>query len=503
MELELNRTHVSGYDTVLDTTVFQEETLETIVPDANPDIQQLVDTQGKVLLKSKTASDGRAALTGTARLTVLYVPEGGTGLCRMEVNLPFTITVEEKRLKSGCPVCALVRVTGADTRMMNPRKIVTRVELAAWVQGYAAAGVSLCIGAAAEGGTVEQLKQTHVPCCTAAVQEKQINLDDDLTLPAGRPPAEELLHGRAELLCQEVRLIGNKLILKGEAALRLLYRPVGGGVEAAEFTLPFSSIAEVSGAGEESRCRAQAALTGMEYVLGADGRTVSLSLSLLAQAVVQEDCQVELLTDLYSTDCQVQAERAPYAYETLCMEDTGHQLVQEVIESGFQIKSVADAYCLVGGLRQSREGQQTRITAELAVTALCVTEEGDCCAMTRRLEASCLLDIPPDCACQCTCQCGSVIATPTASGVETRFSVDFPFQCLKGAEAMVVRDVSVEEAESTQERPSIVLRAIGREESLWDVAKHYGTTIQDIRRANELEEDQPCSGQLLLIPRKR
>lgn len=56
MELELNRTHLTGYETVLDTTVFQEETLETIVPDACPDILRLVDTQGKILLKSKAAS---------------------------------------------------------------------------------------------------------------------------------------------------------------------------------------------------------------------------------------------------------------------------------------------------------------------------------------------------------------------------------------------------------------------------------------------------------------
>ena len=71
MELELNRTHLTGYETVLDTTVFQEETLETIVPDACPDILRLVDTQGKILLKSKAASDGRVTLTGTARMTVL------------------------------------------------------------------------------------------------------------------------------------------------------------------------------------------------------------------------------------------------------------------------------------------------------------------------------------------------------------------------------------------------------------------------------------------------
>ncbi len=502
MELELQRTHVSGYDMVLDTTVFQEETLETIVPDANPDIQRLIDTQGKALLKSKAASDGRAALTGTARLTVLYVPEGGTGPARMEVSVPFTMTAEEKKLKPGCPVCALIRVTAADTRMMNPRKIVVRVELAAWIRGYAASGVTLCTGAAADGMEVEQLRQTHTLCCTAAVQEKQIDLDDELTMPAGRPAAEELLHGRVELLCRETRLIGSKMVLKGEAALRLLYRPVGGGVDCAEFALPFSTVAEVSGVGEEGRCDSQAALTGMEYALGADGRTVSVSLSILAQTVVREERQVELLADLYGVDAQVQAERTPYVYQSLCTEDTSRQTVQQVVESGLQIKTVADAYCCVGALRQSREGQQTRVAVELLLTARCFSEDGACSAASRRLEAGCALDIPPDCACQCGCRCGDVIATPTTSGVEVRLPVDFPFQSMKEFQTMVVRDVSVEQQE-LQERPSIVLRAVGAQESLWDVAKQYGAAIQDIRQVNELGEGQPVDGQMLLIPRKR
>ena len=38
MELELERTELNGYETVLDTTLTQEETLEAIVPDACPDI---------------------------------------------------------------------------------------------------------------------------------------------------------------------------------------------------------------------------------------------------------------------------------------------------------------------------------------------------------------------------------------------------------------------------------------------------------------------------------
>ena len=55
MELECKTTHLNCYDTVLDTTLYQEETLESIVPDACPDILRIVDTEAVVCLKSKEA----------------------------------------------------------------------------------------------------------------------------------------------------------------------------------------------------------------------------------------------------------------------------------------------------------------------------------------------------------------------------------------------------------------------------------------------------------------
>ena len=52
--------------------------------------------------------------------------------------------------------------------------------------------------------------------------------------------------------------------------------------------------------------------------------------------------------------------------------------------------------------------------------------------------------------------------------------------------------------------PSLVLRQLGQQESPWDLAKRYNTTISTILCANQLEteEDLPRDT-LLLIPRKR
>ena len=505
MKLELNQTHLVGYETILDTTVFHEETLETIVPDANPDILRLIDTQGKVLLKSKEVMDGRVTLTGTARLTVLYRPEGGTGPCRLEVGIPFSVSAEERRLTTGCVVTAVARVAGADTRTINPRKILTRVEVAVGIKVFCTGTTILCTGVQAEGGTAEEWKEAHRPYCVSAVQEKQVTFEDDLSIPAGRPAAEELICNRVELNCHEAKLIGNKLIFKGDAAVRLLYRPVGGGLDAADFTLPFSQITEVIGVGEDGHCQVDVSLNGAEFSLGEDGRKISVTLSMLAQVVVREEREIELLADTYSTCCPVKADCVPYSYRRRREAGVGRQMVRQLIETGLSVQSVVDSYCLVGQTTQRREGNRLNLTAEVILTAVCMTEDGDFSAMSRSLEVCCPVDVPVECQCSFECRCGELVAMPTTDGVEVRFPVEFPYFCEQEAQGMVVREVKIEEdcGDGGNEKPSIVLRLLRSGESLWEVAKRYGTTIEDIVRANELDGVLPGTETLLLIPRKR
>ena len=68
-----------------------------------------------------------------------------------------------------------------------------------------------------------------------------------------------------------------------------------------------------------------------------------------------------------------------------------------------------------------------------------------------------------------------------------------------------VSEVHLDESapRDTAGQPSIVLRMVGEGERLWDIAKTYGTTTEDIVQANALGEEAPQAGQLLLIPKKR
>lgn len=508
MELELDRTQLSGFETVLDTTVNHEETMEMIVPDACPDILRICDTEGMVCLKSKEALEGRAEAAGTVKATVLYLPEGEEGMRRLEVNLPFTCGVDSAAVNQECSIVAMPRVTAAETRSLNPRKVLVRVNLFVCIQVYAPISGSLTSGVPGpEDAGIEQRVERCDACVTACVQEKTFTFTDEVTLPGSKPEAEELLKHRLSMRCGEAKVIGNKLIFKGETQLQLLYRAEGGQLCLAEFELPFSQIMEVSGMGEEAACQVQVLPTSSECsISGGDGRAVNVSLGLLAQAVVREERSLELLSDVYSIHYDLSAETESCSMDRLLDWGRKEQVVREILENGVVAKEVYDAYAAIGAVTQRREGGRLVLTAEVNATVLYLTEDGSRASVTRPVQATCAVDLPEGAQCSCQCSCPTpVFATPTTGGIEVRFQVDFQYIAMESRKVLGVSSIRMDEnvPRDTSDQPSIVLRMVGAEEHLWDIAKAYATTQRDIMQANGLEEESAPSGQLLLIPKKR
>ena len=130
MELEFDRDVIQGYEVLADGTVCQEETLESIVPDACPDILRIVAVCGQAALNGQAGQrgDGPGQRDGAGGDPV--PARGGGGLRRMETALPFTAQLEAPGLTDRGTVQACVRLRGAEARALNPRKVLLRADLA-------------------------------------------------------------------------------------------------------------------------------------------------------------------------------------------------------------------------------------------------------------------------------------------------------------------------------------------------------------------------------------
>lgn len=62
---------------LLDTVNTYEETADAIVPDTFPDLMRIAAVFGTPQLKDDVPQSGRVFLSGSIRMTVFYVPEGG------------------------------------------------------------------------------------------------------------------------------------------------------------------------------------------------------------------------------------------------------------------------------------------------------------------------------------------------------------------------------------------------------------------------------------------
>lgn len=506
MDLTLNNIAMEGYACLLDTTVFQEETQESIVPDACPDIGRVLCTEARAQLRSKESVEGKVEGEGSIAVTVVYLPDGEEGPRKLCLTIPFRVSVAAAGLVPGCPVVVAPRVTGTETRVLNPRKVLCRVELAVACQGWGSPENTLAAPWTGEECVLEQRTEEVERYAAMSVTEKAFAFTDDVTLSAGQNAVAELLGHRLDLRCDEAKVIGNKLIFKGEVTLQARYRTAENALAMGRWELPFSQIMDVGGIEEEGACALDIVEqdSRLELVDDGEGRTLGVHLELLAQAVVRQTRTVEVFCDAYSVSQAVEVERRELTFSQLWEENAVNQIHRELFDLPSPVRSVEDCWVVLGQPTVERRENEGAAAVRGAVTVLYVTEEGTLESLIRPITVTAALTLPENGSCRVRCALGGEAgAVATAGGIELRCPVRFSYLTTVPRTCMAVTAIHVEERGEDEERPSVILRLAQSGESLWDIAKSYATTTRDILAANELPDPDHPEGTLLLIPRSR
>ncbi|MDR2671304.1 MAG: DUF3794 domain-containing protein, partial [Oscillospiraceae bacterium] len=514
MELKMRTIHF--FEPILESDALWEESAEIIVPDMFPDISRVLDTSGLAVVKEKSLKEGQIEVFGVVKASVLYVPEGEQGLKKVDVALPFSRLFEGQDIGPGDSAVACAAVLSAETYPINPRKVQVKVGIRLDVTVYHAGCWEICqdVEEAALYGihTRREIGSAYLP---VAVSDKTFTVTDEWEVPGSRPPVYEILRTDVRLHTQEAKPVGNKLVFKGAAFLRVLYAGPPGGADLAddivllEQEVPFSQIIEWGGGEETCDCTMDLQLAGLELDLRAglagESRLLGVTLQVNAQAVGMSPCDMEAVVDLYSTDYGLLPEFRVYRAVRLLDRTVRRQTVRENGETGRPVSAVTDAQVTLGPVTQQRAENQLTLTAQAAVNVVYLADDRRFYALSWQIPVSCALEAPADAGCTAAARvCGDVLATGTHDGVEIRFPVDFAatVSAVEPLTVLAAVDVDREAAKDHTGRPSVVLRRAREGETLWQIAKAHDTTMEDIAQANCLEGEASLpAGQMLLIPR--
>lgn len=499
MELSFETRPVRYLGHILHETGRQEETAEVIVPDSCPDVERVVFASASALLRGTECRAGSVLISGGIRASALCVPEDGTSPQKLDAYLPFSLRMEHTAIAERAQVFPELFVRQADARLVNSRKILFRVDLGCTLDGYEQK--ELTVYTLQSPPPQLQLRtQTYPVLLPTETSEKSFTLSDEMELPSGRAQPTEILSYETRPEVTDCKVVGSKAVFKGNLCLHVLYRNAEGGLGVWERQLPFSQFCDLTGDYEQAQMDAQVVVTSAELELDAsDAHRLLLSVGMTVQCVVSDTLTLTLTEDAYAVGAVLEPEWTQYDLECRLDRQTLRDAVRQQI--GGEIAGVVDTAVYLDAPYLERDGGAMRVKAPMTLRVLYQDASGALQGTAVKSEAAVETALCENARCFASAfACGSSVQA-AADGAEARTEVTFRLSCSAAQQLQTLSGGTLELCtERDPERPSVVLRAPRGRESVWEIAKQYGTTVQAVKEANHLDSELVEEGQLLLIP---
>lgn len=497
MELQFKKQSCSCLDTPLREVQNLEQTQEIKLSDGMPDIGRILAAWGQVILRGKEWHSDSISLSGGMMVWVLYAPEDGSAPRRIDGWIPFQMKWDlpdrtaEGDIRIGC------RTRFVDARSVAARKIMIRAGVAAMAEAFSPMEAQVYIPEAVPED-VELLRSTYPLRLPREAGEKTFLLDEDLTLPGSCPQAEKLVYFTVEPSLTDQKVLANKIVFRGNGNLHILYESEEGQLHSWDFELPFSQFAELDGSySTDAQTDLVLCPTSLELELDEEGH-LRLKCGIVGQYLVDDMELVEVVEDAYSPgrELKLQTETLDLPAQ---LESRRENIYGEQTIPG-EANLTADVQFLPDFPRQRRT--ENGITMEIPGTfqVLYYGEDGSLQAANARWEGQHSLEA--DAQSQVSAVPGTVQNPQVSLGSGSMTArAEMPlYMTTTGTMGipMVTGLELGEERERDAGRPSLILRRAG-EARLWDIAKASGSTVEAIRKANNIQEE-PVPGQMLLIP---
>lgn len=485
------------------------------VPDNKSDVRSVIWKTGSVRLNEKKANGTRLYLKGTLTYHVLYLSEEEeTPVQSVQGELAFDESVELPENCSGDTISVRTEVEDLDITMIHSRKLAIRALLGIMVQAEELHDVRAAVALQDAPGVHTQ---TRVIPVTSIVADKKdtARLREEVFLPSGKDGIAELLYWELEMRNTEARAREGMLEVRGELSLFALWQSdrEEREFESYETTLPFKTEFELSGCREGLIEDVGVRLTNENILVKADEdgeeRLLEIEAVLEADMKLYEEGEMELLSDLYATDCRLTPVLQEEEYENLLLKNESRMRVSERLPLPEGMPGMLQICRGSAEIKPDvciREEETLKLSGVLEVCLLYISEEDEKPLQSYRTELPFAHQIEVrgltgESTYDIRCHVAESAFGMVRSGeAELKAELVFSVVAMENRKEEMIVDTQKEafEEERLEKLPSMVGYTVKQGESLWDIAKRYYTAPEEIVRLTE-HNGEVREGDLLLV----
>lgn len=491
------------------TDVHDEQSIaaEANLPDYFPEITRVLKCTLEPKIYAFKNLTEKVLVEGAAEYRVFYLGEENH-LRSYTQTIPFQKTME-CTLPAEAFLHAESKTEYVNCRVLLPRKLEIRGAVS--IRLLAETLEEQQILSDCTGCGTEIQKETHSISDLIAYTCVLYPLSETLELSETKPDILELLRTDADAELQSYKLISGKILLKGNLLLKVTYITSQNPqtVESMTYTVPFSQILELAGAKEKAFANCRLKISALDVYPKEDGsgnvRLLDLKVVMGADISVYEEKECTVLLDAYSTQYDLKIQN-----QTVAM-----LRAKDTIKDTYLLKTKFPLHQPIAKVLSARYGHFTftdeikenvlHIHGELPLELVLQTPEGEveCLEHKAKVEYEHAVPMGENVAIDVSfVPCGMEYVLNASEHLDLR--VEFSMEAFLFAQQLktVLSSVALSEQKTeTEKYAPLTLYFANAQETLWNIARHYNTTVLKIQQENNLQTDileQKCT---LFIPR--
>ncbi|HZJ77833.1 MAG TPA: SPOCS domain-containing protein [Clostridia bacterium] len=508
MDFNLDKQAIGANSVIFEGVVEQPVDSDVTLPDYCPDILRILKCTITPRITGVQTAGDRVNIDGNALVRILYVSEGSKLRC-YEQTYPFSKHVEISNLTDDSCVCVKARTDYANCRAVSQRRTDIHGMITISIRATEKRDDDIITGA--QGAGIQLRCKTLNMLSSIAELEKPFPMSEVVEVGQSNPPVAQIIRSDALAFIDDVKTINNKILIKGELVVSILYYADTPDAQLSTFThsMPISQIIEVEGVSENSLVDARLHVTSLDISTKADsaGEMNLLDISARICAVIKADNEIEhpVINDAYSTEYEMNFERKMFDYIHLIEKFKDSFVSKDTMDfSATGITEVLNEWHGDVTAAAILRDNELIISGCVTVHVLYLDKDGQQSYAERQVDYEYKRAVRENIS-KLVCN-PSVMVTADNYNLSSENRVEIKIEFLVYASIlsqeseMLIADIQPLENQLLKTKSALTIYFSDVGESVWDIARKYNTTVDSVKSENNIKDDVIPEKIMLLIP---
>ncbi len=510
MSIELTTGNIGMSEIFYDNYIEQAVDCDITLPDYCPDIMRIIKcTVSNSITNSKLIGD-RATADGNAKVRIIYADDKNN-ICCYDQDYPFSKYAELGSAFDNAFLSCNTKTEYVNCRAVSKRRADVHGVVSIRFKVLGNKSAKLISDARGEG---IQLKRKGIDIDdVVAVATKAFEISQVENVGDANGGIGKVIDAYASPILNECKIIKGKILLKGEFAVRVTYCSDSAENETCVLccNIPFNEIVEAAAVTDECKIDTKMHVTRVcaEPKTDNDGeyRYMNINAEILAQITAYSKRSISVIADAYSTDTEIDTKYTPMEFMQLCSSINENIICKQSLDvSSMTPKklyafTVSDPEC-----RYRADKDKITVKGKVPVNLIVIDSEGvpTLCEREAEFEYSKAVDDVNELFCTPQVSVGGCTASLTGDGkVDFKAEIFVNTQVFRNVKEKVLTSLEVQEGVGKKDKKSaVIIYFCSGGESVWEIARKYNTTVEEIMQENDLKADYLENKRMLLIPVK-